>query len=228
MHYSCLMIDDEEPLAEATCEYFNMFNVKSTYVINSKAALSFLKDNSTDLILLDINLQDQSGFELCKTLRQNTNIPILFVSARQSDEDILIALNIGGDDYIKKPYSLSVLLAKVNVTLKRYQNTVMNNSKLTIENLEIDNEAMKVLKNGIDIKLKTMEFKLLSYLIQNKNKVIPKKELFDNVWGDSFFSDGTLNVHIRKIREKIEDNPNEPKLIKTIWGTGYIFETHEK
>lgn len=228
MHYNCLMIDDEEPLAGATCEYFNMFNVKSAYVTNSKDALSFLKDNTTDLILLDINLQKESGFELCKTLRQNTNIPILFVSARQSDEDILIALNIGGDDYIKKPYSLSVLLAKVNVTLKRYQNTVTQSSKFIIGNLEVDNEAMKVYKDGLDVKLKTMEFKLLLYLIQNKNKVIPKNELFDNVWGDSFFSDGTLNVHIRKIREKIEDNPNDPKLIKTIWGTGYIFETDEK
>jgi two-component system, OmpR family, response regulator RegX3 len=119
-------------------------------------------------------------------------------------------------------------LAKVNVVLKRYKGSTSNNSTLIFENFKLDNEAMKVFKDGIDVKLKTMEFKLLIYLIENKNKVISKKELFENVWGDSFFSDGTLNVHIRKIREKIEDNPNDPKLIKTIWGTGYMFEADEK
>lgn len=228
MNYNCLIIDDEISLAQSTCEYFNMFNVKSAYVTDSADALKFLENNSTDLILLDINLKNESGFELCKNLRKSTNIPILFISARQSDEDVLIALNIGGDDYIKKPYSLSVLLAKVNAVLKRYKGNISNNLILVFKNIKIDIEAMQVFKDEIDVKLKTMEFKLLKYLIMNKNKVISKEELFANVWGDSFFSDGTLNVHIRKIREKIEDNPNDPKLIKTIWGTGYMFEANEK
>lgn len=228
MHYNCLMIDDEESLAQSTCEYFNMFNVKSAYAKSSDEGINFLKSNTVDLILLDINLKDESGFELCKTLRKNTNIPILFISARQSDEDILIALNIGGDDYIKKPYSLSILLAKVKVILKRYSKGSGHNSIIEAGKIKLDKDSMRVFKGEKEIKLKTMEFKLLLYLIQNKNKVITKKELFDNVWGDSFFSDGTLNVHIRKIREKIEDNPNEPELIKTIWGTGYMFEENEK
>ena len=221
------MIDDEEPLAQATCEYFNMFSMKSAYVTNTKDCLEFLKNNNTDIILLDINLHNESGFELCKILRKTINVPILFISARQSDEDILIALNIGGDDYIHKPYSLSVLLAKVKAVLKRCQSVNQNQAVLIIKTLKIDNNAKKVFKDGKDIKLKTMEYNLLFYLIQNKNKVISKKELFDKVWGDSFFSDGTLNVHIRRIREKLEDDPNNPRLIKTVWGTGYLFETDE-
>ena len=227
MHYNCLIIDDEEPLAEATSEYFNLFNVKSKYVTNGKDSLDFLRENSVDLILLDINLQKENGFELCKIFRKDLDIPILFISARQSDEDVLVAYNIGGDDYIKKPYSLSILLAKVNVMLKRYQGN-FKNELITLGRLKIDNEAMKIYKDDVEIKLKTMEFKLLYYLIENKNKVITKKDIFENVWGSGFYTDGTLNVHIRKIREKIEDDPNDPKLIKTIWGTGYIFETDEE
>lgn len=167
-------------------------------------------------------------------------MPILFISARQSDDDVLIALNIGGDDYIiKKPYSLSVLLAKVKVILKRYDtmvNDVDNREKATLNNkknenccgnLRIDVDAMKVYVNEKDAGFKTKEFKLLQYLYKNRNRVISKDELFANIWGGSFFSDRTLNVHIRKIREKIETNPNQPTYIKTILGTGYMFETPE-
>ena len=119
MKYDCLIVDDEIELAEATSEYFNMFEVKTAYVSDSQGCMEFLQNNEVSLILLDINLENESGFDLCKKLRDITNIPILFISARQSDDDVLIALNIGGDDYIKKPYTLSVLLAKVKVILKR-------------------------------------------------------------------------------------------------------------
>ena len=119
MKYDCLIVDDEIELAEATSEYFNMFEVQTAYVSDSQGCMEFLQNNEVSLILLDINLENESGFDLCKKLRDITNIPILFISARQSDDDVLIALNIGGDDYIKKPYTLSVLLAKVKVILKR-------------------------------------------------------------------------------------------------------------
>ena len=123
MKYDCLIVDDEIELAEATSEYFNMFEVKTAYVSDSQGCMEFLQNNEVSLILLDINLENESGFDLCKKLRDITNIPILFISARQSDDDVLIALNIGGDDYIKKPYTLSVLLAKVKVILKRMSST---------------------------------------------------------------------------------------------------------
>jgi len=237
MDFDCLIVDDEEELAKATCEYFEMFGVRCAYVTNANDCMSFTDNNSVKLILLDINLGRDSGFVLCKALREKTDVPILFISARQSDDDVLIALNIGGDDYIKKPYSLSILLAKVKVILKRFKGgSIVNNSKnvnsKSLNNnvcgeLRIDTDAMKVYIRGKDAGLKTKEFKLFYYLYSNKNKVITKDELFTQIWGDTFFSDGTLNVHIRKIREKVEENPNNPKYIKTVWGTGYIFELLE-
>lgn len=227
MKYDCLIVDDEEVLSESTCEYFNMFGVKTAWVADSKSCFSFFRSNETDLILLDINLGSSSGFELCKRLRETTNIPILFISARTSDDDMLLALNIGGDDYIQKPYSLSVLLAKVKAVLRRYQDKASTLDTYTYGNLYIDFEQTKVLVNGQKIELKAMEYKLLAYLIKNKNRVIKKDEIFRKVWEDSITGDNTLNVHIRHLREKIEDNPNEPRYLKTVWGTGYVFEVNE-
>lgn len=226
MDINCLIVDDEEDLAKATCEYFQMFDISSSYVTNAKDCEEFLEKNNVDILLLDINLENDSGFKLCKRIREKSDIPILFISARQSDDDILIALNIGGDDYIKKPYTLSVLLAKVKVILKRMVNkkdTKEEEYSITSE-ISIDKDTMKVCVNKRKVSLKSREFKLFSYLFENKNKIVSKDEIFNNVWGNEFFSDGTLNVHIRKLREKIEENPNEPKYIKTIWGTGYILK----
>ncbi|MBI4858600.1 MAG: response regulator transcription factor [Acetobacterium woodii] len=238
MNWDCLIVDDEVELAKATCEYFEMFGVTAAHVTNFNDCMGFMATNGVKLILLDINLGNDSGFTLCKELRKKTDVPILFISARQSDDDVLIALNIGGDDYIKKPYSLSVLLAKVKVIIKRYDGAASKvgiseagcsllKEKNCCGNLRIDADAMKVYLNEKDVGFKTKEFKLFQYLYENKNRVIPKDELFAKIWGDAFFSDGTLNVHIRKIREKVEENPNKPRLIKTIWGTGYIFETQD-
>ncbi|PWW03278.1 two-component system response regulator RegX3 [Paenibacillus cellulosilyticus] len=227
MTYDCLIVDDEEVLAETTSEYFNMFDVQSAYVTSAEACLAFLQQHEVSLILLDINLGTTSGFELCRKLRQSTQIPILFISARTSNDDILIALNIGGDDYIQKPYTLSVLHAKVKAVLKRYTSTTqpaVAASTLNFGPITIDEQMERVRVRGVEIKLKAMEFKLLTYLAGNKNRIIPKEELFRQVWGDSFAGDGTLNVHIRHLREKLEEKPNEPQYIKTVWGKGYILE----
>lgn len=225
MTYDCMIVDDERELALATCEYFEMFGVKTIVAFDSKECMHIINSHQVKVILLDINLGGESGFNLCKLLREKTDIPIIFVSARQSDDDVLIALNIGGDDYVKKPYSLSILLAKVKVILKRNQNQTANNElNAKDKRIVVDKAALKVYVGGKDAQLKMKEFKLFDYLYENRNKVVTKEKLFENVWGDQFFSDGTLNVHIRKIREKIEDNPNEPKHIKTIWGVGYIYE----
>lgn len=222
MHYNCLIVDDEQPLAESTAEYFNMFEVSAAAVFDAKGCLAFLREHMVDLILLDINLEKSSGFDLCRTLRETTQIPILFISARQSTDDEILALNIGGDDYIRKPYSLTVLLAKVKAVLKRYANKALDTYK--VGNLVVDFVNGRALVGGEVLKLKAQEFKLLCYLIQNRGRVLTKDELFREVWGDTITSDGTLNVHIRHLREKIEKTPNEPQLIKTIWGVGYVFE----
>ena len=233
MEYKCLIVDDEKELAESTCEYFNLFDLKTCYVLSYPECLEFFRENSAELILLDINLADQSGFDLCKELRKTMDVPILFISARSSNDDILLALNIGGDDYIQKPYTLSVLLAKVKVVLKRldhmqesrWKEEDRNKSVLIQEqDIYVDEKAGKVYRRGLEVPLKGMEFKLLNYLVQNKGRIIPKEELFDHVWEDVFTGDSTLNVHIRHLREKLENHPNEPIHIKTVWGRGYSYE----
>ncbi len=223
MHYNCLIVDDETDLAKMTCEYFQMFDVSCAYVETALECELFLRENQVDVLLMDINLKEESGFHICKKIRQESDIPILFISARQSDDDVLIALNIGGDDYIKKPYSLSVLLAKVKITMKRRMNHEQTGVKES-KGLLIEEGTMRLHVNGREIQLKAKEFRLFQILFENKNNIVTKEQLFNKVWGDTFFSDGTLNVHIRRLREKIEDNPNDPKLIKTIWGTGYMLE----
>ena len=221
MKYHCVIIDDEKMLADSTAEYFNLFGVNTVALYSANDCRNFFADNTAELILLDINLGDGSGFELCKELRQTTNIPILFISARTSDDDKIIALNIGGDDYVQKPYSLGVLLAKVKAVLKRYAQTV--NAEFDDGRLTIDYASKQVKVNGLPVKLTALEFKLLTYLAENKGKVVSKQDLFENVWRDKFTGDGTLNVHIRRLREAIELNPNEPKYIVTVWGDGYKF-----
>ncbi|MBP3808145.1 MAG: response regulator transcription factor [Eubacterium sp.] len=232
MHYNCLIVDDEVELAKMTAEYFQMFDISTEYVHSAASCYDFIEKNDVDLILLDINLGDGSGFEVCKKVREQYQLPILFISARQSDDDVLIALSIGGDDYIKKPYSLSVLLAKVKINLKKVEQlkelSKANESALDLDDssdvLRIDEATMSVILKGERISLKAKEFALLKCLYEHKNTIVTKDTLFDEVWGDSFYSDGTLNVHIRKLREKLEKDSNNPEYIKTIWGTGYILE----
>lgn len=224
MHYQCLIVDDELELAQMTCEYFQMFDVSCACVGTIAEYEAFMKENTIDLLLLDVNLQQESGFLLCKKIREESDLPIIFISARQSDDDMLTALNIGGDDYIKKPYTLSILLAKVKVVLKRFGKTEQRTEEQSDNGMTLDQATLTVTVDGKRIELKAKEFRLLSCLFENRNTIVTKERLFQEVWGDSFFSDGTLNVHIRKLREKIEKNPNEPEMITTIWGTGYMLK----
>lgn len=222
MVYDCLIVDDEIELANNTCEYLNLFGVKTFACYSKKECEEFFIQNDALMMLLDINLSDGTGFELCKKIRESKDIPILFISARNTDDDKIIALNIGGDDYIEKPYSLGVLLAKVKVVLKRFGKT--ESQGYDDGNLKIDINNKKVIVKGREVKLTSLEFKLLNYLIENKGNLVTKKDLFENVWNDKFTQDGTLNVHIRKIRESIEDDTNNPKYIITVWKEGYRFE----
>ncbi len=234
--YKVLMIDDDEMIATATSEYFNMFGVKTSYVTSYADAVAFLEKHDVSLLLLDINLGERSGFELCRKIRENYDLPIFFISARTSDDDVLIALNIGGDDYIKKPYTLSILLAKVKAAVARYDrlrdnpHTVRNFQqtedglvKLTGE-VYLNTNIRKIIAEGREITLKALEYKLLYYLFANRGKVVSKDDLLRDVWEDEHINEGTIAVHIRHLREKIEADPKEPQLIKTIWGVGYMME----
>lgn len=237
MHYNCLLVDDETELAAMTCEYFNMFDTSCAFVTNVQECLAFLEKHEVDALLLDINLSGESGFALCKRLREQTDMPILFISARQSDDDVLLALNIGGDDYIKKPYSLSVLLAKVKVLLNRMQRSKELEQTAAPENagcgeagaeLSLSEETLSAVVRGSRVPLKAKEFSLLKCLYDNRNKIVTKENLFLAVWGDECYGDGTLNVHIRKLREKLEENPGDPKLIQTVWGVGYMLSVPDE
>lgn len=226
MKYNVLIIDDERELAESTAEYFNLFDVTAYCVFTAADGLRFFEENETDLILLDINLQGDSGFALCRKLRERVDVPILFISARSSEDDMVAALNIGGDDYICKPYSLNVLYAKVKAVLKRYGGSRPPAKQgIRIGDIVIDCSAGIVKRKGQEVRMTAMEYKLLFYMTQNRDRVITKQELFDHVWEEPFVSDGTLNVHIRHLREKLETDPDKPERIKTIWGVGYMFST---
>lgn len=244
MKYQCLMIDDDVTIAETTAEYFNFFDIKTAYVNSYEEAEVFLRENQVSLLLLDINLGERSGFELCKQIRAEFDMPILFISARTSDNDILTALNIGGDDYIKKPYTLNILLAKAKAILKRYENgsvrqqqsdakavsaekcpvhTQMREIPIN-QGIYLDTATHKLCRNGDIVPLKAMEYKMLLYFLVNRGRVVSKDEFLKNVWEDEFIGEGTLAVHIRHLREKIEDDSNAPQIIKTVWGVGYIME----
>lgn len=226
MIYDCLVIDDEECLLDATSEYLNLFGISTVTAESQEQCFEVLSRDKVKLILLDINLGDESGFELCKKIRQMTDVPIIFISARSSTDDMILALHIGGDDYIQKPYSLSYLLAKIQVFLKRYY----LEDKLNCVNLgkcEVDVKKEELYIAGERIKLKGMEKKLLFYLLKNQGRTISKEELFQNVWQDSITGDNTLNVHIRRLREKIEIDPNEPQVLRTVWGVGYMLTLGE-
>lgn len=226
-----LIIDDEKELAEYTARYFNMSGVSAEYVLDAASALDRLDKNSYSLILLDINLGSDSGFELCRTIRNTVSVPIFFISARSSEDDMLLALGIGGDDYICKPYSLGVLLAKVKAALKRCEASAVsastapeNDGTVKLANSLIDMRRACVIKNGEERTLKAMEYKLLVYMLANKGRIISKDEFFKEVWDTEYVSEVTLNVHIRHLREKIEDDPSRPQVIKTVWGVGFILE----
>lgn len=218
--YTVLIVDDEVMLANMTAEYFNAFGVETFVVTSGIKCIEFLQQNKTDLILLDINLIQESGFDLCKTIRKDYDTPIFFVSARVSTDDMLIALNIGGDDYITKPYQLNILLAKIKARLKRSEDKKEASSILIVGDIKIDHIKMKAYLNGVDLQLKAKEFKLLAFFAANKNKTVTKEEILTEVWGDTFITDGALNVQVSRLREKIGN-----KSIKTVWGQGYIFES---
>lgn len=210
------IIDDEKELADSVAEYFGIFGeaVHAEYTAQSVNNLT----KEVRVVLLDINLGRQSGYDCIATIREKAPYAkVLLISARNEERDMLRGYYLGADDYITKPFSLQVLLLKVKKLLSK-ENIGVENYK----DLIVDKDAMTITRGDEVIRLKNMEFRLFVYLFNNRGKVLDKDDIIRNVWGEGFYSDNTLNIHIRRIREKLERFQGE--YITTIWGTGYKFE----
>ena len=227
MHYDCLIVDDETAIASSTSEYFNLFELSSAYVTSYEQCIDFLKENTVSLLLLDINLGDRSGFGLCKKLREQTDIPILFISARTSDDDILTALNIGGDDYITKPFGTSELLARLRTAIRHTRTTsgntaIAKENRFTARGLVIDYDKYRVFIDGRDANLTQNEFKLVALLGRYAGRVLTYDYLIKEIWGpNKAYDNQILRVNMANIRRKIEKTPAEPEYIFTEVGVGY-------
>ena len=183
-----------------------------TGVPDSETAFRLLSENTYHLILLDINLPDITGFELCKELRRVSTVPVIFASARISETDRIMGFDIGGDDYLPKPYSMKELLSRVNALIRRTYGFEGQEKKLLFGDVSVNITARSVTKGGEEVLLSLREFDLLAYLCEHKNTALAKEKLLSEVWGAfSMVEASTLTVHIRWLREKLEDNPAKPK-----------------
>lgn len=220
-----LMIEDDNDLAAITQDMLEHYGYETVLVDNCTQAFDMLTDEKFQLLLMDINLPDGSGFDVCKEFRKVSKVPVIFASARTSEDDKIKGFEIGGDDYLAKPYSLRELLARVNALMRRSYGTEADMPVYEFGTIKVDAGMRTVARGGVEIKLALREFDLLLYLCAHPNQVISKEELLHEVWGA--FSEAeiaTVAVHIRWLREKLEDDPANPRLIKTVWGVGYQFE----
>ena len=229
MNYDCLIIDDEQLLADSTAEYFNMFDVKTAVAYDTCACRAFFLEHTARLLLLDINLSDGSGFELCRKLRQKTQIPILFISARTSEDDQLIALNIGGDDYITKPFKLAVFMSRINALLRRSDNFNQADTELNSNGIRVQLLKGEVYKNNVQVELTAREYKLLCLFMENPDEVLSPEQILNRLWDcdENYIDNNSLTVYIRRLRTKIEDDPGKPKRIVTVRRMGYKWNTAE-
>lgn len=218
-----LIVDDDFDLAEITrdmlCGYYDEVEVAS----DEQMAYELLEKKQYHIILLDINLPQGNGFDVCKELRRVSKVPVIFVSARVSEEDKIKGLDIGGDDYLEKPYSLKELLARINALLRRTYGNEEEQPVFQFGTILVDTGKRKVFREENEVRLALKEFDVLAYLCENAGRIIKKEELLQEVWGS--FSEAeisTVAVHIRWLREKLEDNPSKPVYIQTVWGIGYI------
>ena len=225
-----LIVDDDMHIAELVSLYVEKEGFETKEVHDGREAIQMVSAFQPDLILLDLMLPGMDGFEVCRKIREEKNIPILMVSAKKDDIDKIRGLGLGADDYMTKPFSPSELVARVKAHMARYERLVGTNQKpqndiVEIRGIRIDKTARRVYVNGEERTFTTKEFDLLTFLAENPNHVYTKEELFREIWDmDSIGDIATVTVHIKKIREKIERDTAKPQYIETIWGVGYRFK----
>ncbi|WP_088034766.1 response regulator transcription factor [Evansella clarkii] len=223
-----LIIEDEQSIAELEKDYLEVSGFECDIAAAGEEGLEMAMNHDYQLIILDLMLPGIDGFELCKRIREKLNIPILLVTARKEDIDIIRGFDRGADDYIEKPFNPNELVVRVKAHISRYHRLTNSNSsqnEIQIRGLVIDKSSRTVFVNEEEKVLRGKEFDLLLFLATNPNQVFSKDHLFEKVWGyDSMGDISTVTVHIRRIREKIEASPSDPEYIETIWGVGYRFK----
>ena len=225
MKREILIIDDDKDLAMIITDMLTDKGFGVTHAASSEEAFRILTEKNFHLIILDINLPDSIGFEVCRELRKVSEVPIIFASARTSETDRVAGLDIGGDDYIPKPFSMKELLAHINALLRRTYGFGAEDKTVTFGDITVDIGSRTVTKKGNVVNLSMREFDLLAFLCKHPNTALTKDKLLSEVWGSfSEVEPQTLAVHIRWLREKLEDDPAEPKYIKTVYKVGYILE----
>lgn len=216
-----LIVEDNREISELLCDFLRAENYVVSVAENGEKALTLYEKYGARLVVLDIMLPGIDGFEVCRKIRENDNTPIIIVSAKVGKEDKLNGLILGADDYIEKPYDIDILLAKIKGIFKRrYQSDTV-----ILGDIKINRASRIVYKNEAPLQMTSKEFDLLLYLVENRGQTLSKELLFNKIWGfDSFSEQQTLTVHIKQLREKIENDPKYPRHITTVWGKGYRFE----
>jgi len=228
MKRNIMIIDDDSDLSLIITDMLESYGFGVTSAENSDEAFRLLENSTFDLILLDINLPGTTGFEMCRELRRVSTVPVIFASARTSETDRITGFDIGGDDYLPKPYSMKELLSRVNALLRRTYGFSSEEKIVRFGNVSVNITSRSVTKDGDPVSLSLREFDLLAYLCEHKNTAIPKEKLLSEVWGAfSTVEASTLTVHIRWLREKLENEPAEPRYIKTVYKVGYMLEVQE-
>jgi DNA-binding response OmpR family regulator len=225
-----LIIEDEKSIAELERDYLEINGFSVDIVLTGEEGLQQALHQSYDLILLDLMLPNMDGFEICKRIRVEKDIPIIMVSAKKEDYDKVRGLGLGADDYLVKPFSPNEMIARVKAHLSRYERLSQkqsqpSNKEIFVRGLYIDQVSRRVFINNQEVTFTTKEFDLLTFMALNPNQVFSKEQLFEKLWGMESTGDiSTVTVHIRKIREKIEQDSSHPQYIETLWGAGYRFK----
>lgn len=227
-----LVVDDEKEICELIRDYLQKEGFEIIIAYDGEQGMECYRKYNPLLIILDVMLPKLDGMEICRIVRSESMIPIIMLSAKKSDIDKILGLGFGADDYISKPFSPRVLVARVKAQIRRY--TILSSKNnysdhlLKYDDLEIDKKGYNVYVGGKRVDLAAKEFEVLLYLALHPHQVFTREQIFEKIWGYNDFGDiSTITVHIRKIREKIEENPSNPKHIKTVWGVGYKFDGGE-
>ncbi len=224
-----LVVDDEPTIVETVSYNLRLENFETCSADNAERCLELARSEMPDLILLDVMLPSANGFEVCRRLRQFTDVPIIMLTAKTEETDRVVGLEIGADDYVTKPFSMRELMARVKTVLRRRSSTTRlpADSLIRVGNLVIDQPRHEAMRDGSHLELSRKEFELLLHFVKNMNRTISRESLLDEVWGkDMLVGERTVDVHVRWLREKIEDDPSLPKRLLTVRGVGYQFR-HE-